>query len=90
MPMMNLEPFLQVASTPEITSGLALAGLVVAGSFGLMYAERRSIAEERKTLTEERKDERRVRELEARASLANATATEKALHALQEAIREGR
>ena len=91
MPMMSLDPFLQVAtSTPEITTGLALAGLVVTGSFALLALERKYSAAERKTQAEERADERRVREIEAKAALANASATEKALAALQDSIRGGR
>lgn len=91
MPMMPYEPILQASSVglPEVTGIAALAGVVVAGSFGLVALERKYIAQERKDAAQERREERQVREREAEAKLRLAEVTEKTLSTLQQLIKTG-
>lgn len=76
MPMM---PFLQ--ALPSVESETTLAGVVVAGSFGLVYTVLKSSAAERA-------EERKVREKEAEAKRLSSAALERALETLQNVARD--
>lgn len=78
MPMMSLAPILQTPALapPEVYSIAVLAGLMVTGSFGLVYYVLNTAAKERER-------DREVRKVEAEATAATVHALSAAMEAMR-------